>query len=105
MLKDADVFICPSRQDPMPTAAAEAMMHSIPCIVSDTAGTAAYIEDEKNGLVFHSEDAGQLATKIEWCVQDKDKIEHMGKEAHKLYASYFSMEVFEKQLLELFKFE
>lgn len=105
LLKDADVFICPSRQDPMPTAAAEAMMHSIPCIVSDAAGTAAYIEDEKNGLVFHSEDAGQLATKIEWCVQDKDKIEHMGKEAQKLYASYFSMEVFEKQLLELFKFE
>lgn len=103
LLEDTCVFICPSRQDPMPTAAAEAMMHFVPCIISDAAGTASYIENERNGLVFHSGNAGQLAVKIEWCVQNKERVEQMGKEARKLYEKYFSMEAFERQLLDIFK--
>lgn len=103
LLEDACVFICPSRQDPMPTAAAEAMMHFVPCIISDAAGTASYIEDEKNGFVFQCGNAGQLAAKIEWCVQNKERVEQMGKEARKLYEKYFSMEAFERQLLDIFK--
>ena len=39
VLDRADVMICPSREDPMPTVAAEAMMHSVPCILSDATGT------------------------------------------------------------------
>lgn len=101
MLANADVLICPSRQDSMPTVAAEAMMHSIPCILSDAAGTAAYIRDGEDGLVFQSENAEELSEKISWCVIHKDCLIQMGARARKVYENVFSMEIFEKNLLEV----
>lgn len=101
LLRLADVLICPSRQDPMPTVVAEAMMHGVPCIVSDATGTMAYIHDGEDGLVFPCENECDLAEKIQWCVDNRDKLQRMGEKARKLYEKYFSMSVFEKRLLEI----
>lgn len=101
MLRNADVMICPSREDPMPTVAAEAMSYGVPCIVSDVTGTAAYINEGKDGLIFESEDPKMLARKIRWCVENRDKLEQMGKKARRIYEKYFSMEVFEKNVIEI----
>lgn len=99
ILNRADVMICPSREDPMPTVAAEAMMHSVPCIVSDAAGTAAYIQEE--GLVFESGNVSALSAKIKWCVEHKDRLEQMGKGARRIYERYFSMDVFERNIIKI----
>lgn len=101
MLDRADVLICPSRQDSMPTVAAEAMMHSVPCILSDATGTAAYIQDGENGLLFQSENAEELSEKIRWCVSHIDKLVQMGVRSRKVYERVFSMDVFEEKLLEI----
>lgn len=103
LLSTSDVLICPSRQDSMPTVVAEAMMHSIPCIVSDAVGTAAYIHDGKDGMIFQSENVQELTRKIERCVIDRDKLKSMGKEARRLYEIYFSITVFEEKLLGIIK--
>lgn len=101
LLRSSDVLICPSRQDPMPTVAAEAMMHSVPCIVSDATGTAAYIHNGEDGFVFQSEDVQALAERIEWCVTNKAELDSIGKKARKLYEKYFSMPAFEKSFMEV----
>lgn len=101
LLEESNVLICPSRQDSMPTVAAEAMMHSVPCIVSDATGTVAYIHDGRDGFVFPTEDAQALAEKIEWCVSNTRKLDSMGKEARKLYEKHFSMPAFEKRFMEI----
>ncbi len=101
LLSASDVLICPSRQDPMPTVAAEAMMHSVPCIVSYAAGTAAYIHNGEDGLVFPSEDVQALAERIEWCVANRAELDSMGKKARKLYEKHFSMSAFEKRFMEV----
>lgn len=101
ILEGADVLLCPSREDPMPTVAAEAMMHSIPCIVSDATGTATYIQDGKNGFIFKTEDVGALAEKIEWCIINRDKLSDVGLKARELYEKVFSMEAFEENLLDV----
>lgn len=101
LLCQTDMLICPSREDPMPTVAAEAMMHSVPCIVSDVTGTASYIHDSDDGFIFQCENAHMLADKIVWCVDNKDRLKNMGKKARKLYEKHFSMPAFEKQFLEI----
>lgn len=101
ILESADVLLCPSREDPMPTVAAEAMMHAVPCIVSDATGTASYIEDGVDGLVFASEAVDELAQKIEWCIINRDKLTGMGSKARGLYEKVFSMKAFEKNLLKV----
>lgn len=100
LLEESDVLVCPSRQDCMPTVAAEAMMHGVACLVSDVTGTAACISQGENGLVFKSGDAEALAGKIRWCMENREKLPEMGKEARKVYEEIFSMEVFEKNVMQ-----
>lgn len=100
-LWNADVMVCPSREDPMPTVAAEAMSYGVPCIVSDAAGTAEYIVEEENGLLFESENAEALAEKIRWCVEHLSSLGQMGEGARRTYERIFSMDVFEKNLMEI----
>ena len=101
LLESSDILVCPSRQDSMPTVAAEAMMHAVPCIISDAAGTAAYIHDGEDGFVFPSEDAEILMEKLIWCVTNREKLAVIGKNARRLYEQYFSMAAFEEDFLRI----
>lgn len=101
ILSRADVLICPSRQDSMPTVAAEAMMHYVPCLLSNAVGTAMYIEDGKEGLLFPSEDAEKLAERIRWCIGNRGQISEMGRRARGIYEKYFSDGAFEEKILGL----
>ncbi len=82
----------------MPTVAAEAMMHGVPCILSDATGTAGYIQDGVDGIVFHSEDARSLAEKLVWCIEHPKQLSDMGMRARKVYENVFSMQVFEENV-------
>ena len=101
ILDKTDVLICPSRQDSMPTVVAEAMMHSTPCIVSSSIGTAMYIQDGNCGFVFENQNIEELRKYISWCVDNHVKLIEMGKNARKIYEEYFSIEAFEKNLLTI----
>ncbi len=98
MMDEMDVLICPSREDPMPTVCAEAMMHSKICVLSNSTGTSAFITDKVNGLVFKNQKVKELKEQIEWCVENKQTLLKMGIEARKVYEDYFSRTVFEKRL-------
>lgn len=97
-LENADVLICPSIVDTMSIASNEAMQHALPCIVSDAAGIAEYIKDGADGFVVRQGDAQALAAKIGWCVEHRDRLEQIGKNARQIYEQHFSMEVFEKNI-------
>ena len=98
LLGQADALVCPSREDPMPTVAAEAMMHGVPCILSDATGTARYMQDGVDGIVFHSEDARSLAEKLVRCIEHPKQLSDMGMRARKVYENVFSMQVFEENV-------
>lgn len=100
ILEETDVLICPSRQDCMPTVCAEAMMHFVPCIVSDVVGTVPYIS-KNSGLVFKTEDADDLCKKIIWVVENSNKIYDMGVNARRVYDQYFSINALERNIIEL----
>lgn len=101
ILERADVMVCPSREDPMPTVAAEAMMHKVSCIVSDATGTAEYMCSGVDGIVFHNGDEQELADKIVWCIDNNDKLADMGIRAREIYDKQFSMTAFEKKVTEI----
>lgn len=103
ILDASDMLICPSREDPMPTVAAEAMMHGIPCILSDSTGTAKYVRNGIDGIVFQSENVEQLREILEKCILHKFDLDEMGKNARKIFEEFFSMEIFEKRFMSLVK--
>jgi UDP-glucose:(heptosyl)LPS alpha-1,3-glucosyltransferase len=56
----ADCFILPSRYDPFPNTALEALAMGLPAIVSSSCGAAEVIEPGVNGWVCRADDAAQL---------------------------------------------
>lgn len=99
--QQTEVLVCPSREDPMPAVVSEAMRVKIPCIVSNATGTAEYIREGVEGWIFENENVSELAEKMKWCVENKERLSEIGQNARKLYERTFSMEIFEKNLLEL----
>ena len=101
LLDRADVLVCPSRIDTMSIVTNEGMQHGVPCIVSDAAGVAAYITDGVDGFIVKQGDVEELAQRILWCVEHCDRLKQVGKAARFLYEQYFSMEIFERELLKI----
>ncbi len=100
LLSSVDVLICPSREDSMPTVCAEAMMHKVPCLVSDAIGTASYIKDGYDGMIFESENVNALRDKIIWCIENTLEVRKMGERSFEIYKHFFSTEAFETNLLK-----
>lgn len=92
------VLVCPSRTDSLPTVAAEAMMYKIPCIVSDSTGTASHIQNGVNGWVVPCEDIERLSNIMELLIRTPEQIVEAGENARKVYEKMFSLSVFEKRL-------
>lgn len=103
ILRNSDIMICPSREDPMPTVCAEAMMYSVPCIVSDAVGTAKYIEDNVNGRIFQNENSDELAERIIEIINNNSCVCEMAIKARKTFDDYFAMHVFENNLMKLMR--
>ena len=95
------VVVTPSRADMLPTVTVEAAMHGIPCIVTENAGTAAFINDGVNGLIMRSNDAKDLASKMEWAVEHRHELKRMGEASKTIYEDYFTMNVFEHNVLDI----
>lgn len=87
-----DVVVVPSVYETVSISAVEAMMHGRTCIVSDAAGIAEYIVQGENGFVFRSGDGEDLADKIRWCINHRDKLCNIGKRARKVYEDCFTMQ-------------
>lgn len=99
--KTVDVLVCPSRTDSLPTVTAEAMMHNVPCIVSDKTGTAAHIHNGVDGWVVPSEDVKALSLKMEEIISHPEQIIKVGEKARKVYERVFSIGTFEKRLRQV----
>ncbi|SKB65970.1 Glycosyltransferase involved in cell wall bisynthesis [Lachnospiraceae bacterium] len=92
--KEIDVVVCTSRQETMSAVLIEGAMNGKVMISSDITGMAPYITEKENGLIFESEDYEDLATKMEWMIDNRDKINTMGECARQLYEREFTPDVF-----------
>jgi UDP-glucose:(heptosyl)LPS alpha-1,3-glucosyltransferase len=57
----ADCFILPTRYDPFPTTALEALAMGLPAIVGRRSGAAEILQDGENGWICEPEDISGLA--------------------------------------------
>ena len=99
LMRNADVLLCPSRDDPLPVVVAEAMMYGKPCIVSENTGFAYYIKQYINGVICKAE-AESISNGMKWVLENKECLKDIGAKGKQLYQKMFSSEAFETSLLE-----
>jgi Glycosyltransferase len=94
-------LIVPSRVDPIPTVAVEMMMKGNLCLCTDVCGIAHYMKDGVNGFTAPPDDSCALADKIKYVIDYCGELEPLCQAGREVYEKYFSMDVFEKNIMEL----
>jgi len=64
-IKIADVFVCPSRHEPLGNIILEAWNQGVPVLATDTGGPSELIVEGSNGVLAGVEDADNLADKLQ----------------------------------------
>ena len=60
----ADIFVCPSRHEPLGNVILEAWSHSLPVVSTDSHGAIELIEDGQNGVLSPCHDAKALSQRL-----------------------------------------
>lgn len=96
LYQQSDLFVLTSYQDPASLQLLEAMANKVPVISSDKNGTKCYIKEGENGYVFESQNADDLAKKIESIIDDKDDVINMGRAGFEMVKGNHSLNSFEE---------
>lgn len=101
MYDEIDVVVCPSRIDPMPVVVTEGFMFHKVCIISDRIGTAEYVTDGQEGFLCEVGDAEKLAEKMQFIINNQQKMKNITENGRKIYDKYFTLDVFYNSVKEI----
>ena len=101
MMQSADIFVHPSYQDCMPLVLLEAMQYSIPVVSTFEGAIPDVIEDGITGFLVPQKDVVYLADKLEVLIKDPGLREKMGSAGREKYEREFTLEKFEKSMVEI----
>ena len=97
-----DLFLIPSLEDNLPNTIMEAMACGTPCVGFNTGGIPEMIDHKQNGYVAEYKSAEDLATGINWVLQEAD-YPVLSDNARKKAESTYSETIVAKQYMELYK--
>ena len=99
----ADIFICPSRFEPLGNVVIEAWAYGLPVIASDTSGPVSLIENGKNGILFPVDDDAALVNAIKLLLNNKDLAQNIADEGQKTFMQNYKKEVVVKKYKAFFE--
>jgi glycosyltransferase involved in cell wall biosynthesis len=98
-----DVFVFPSERQTWGLVVLEAMAIGKPCIVSKGAGVSEVLNDGENALLFTPRNVKGLISKMRFAVENKTKLEQIGKAGKELVSRNYTFERYAKQMYSLFR--
>ncbi len=102
-LRDADLFVLPSKEEGMSIALLEAMALGIPLVASSIPGNRRLVSDFKHGRLAPPEDARALARVIIEQWDNFDRAFHMSRAARSRVMQEFSITTVARKHLALFE--
>lgn len=101
--RDADVFVNPSLSDASPLTITEAMASGLPVVATRVGGTPEAVLDDETGVLIEPGDADGLAQAINGLLDDRGRMEAMGKAARRRAVECFSWEGIGECLMEQYR--
>ena len=99
----ADIFVCPSRHEPLGNVVIESWAQGIPVIAADGLGPKNLIQHGENGLLFPIDGADELAGSIRHLIEEPEIIEKLVSRASQDFESKFTENIVVEKYLRFFE--
>jgi glycosyltransferase involved in cell wall biosynthesis len=104
LMKEARLLVSPSASyETFGLVVVEAFACGVPVIASRRGAMAAIVEDGRTGLLFTPGDPDDLAEKVRWAIDHPDAMDHMAKNARRLYEEKYTAEMNYHMLLNIYE--
>ncbi len=103
LLRAANICVLPSRYEPFGTVILEAWASGVPLVACASAGPAAHVDNEVNGLLAPIDDVGALVAALRRLLDDEALRGRLIANGAKTYADCFTREAVTKQWISFYK--
>ncbi len=103
LLRAADICVLPSRYEPFGTVILEAWESKTPLVACRSAGPAAYVQNEKNGMLAEIDDAPGLAHALRRVLENAALRETLITQGYADYQAKYTREAVTEQWLAYYK--
>lgn len=98
----ADLFVCPSRHEPLGNVVIEAWAQAIPVVAAASQGPAQLIADGADGILVPVDDAAALGIAIRRVLFERDLAENIGAAGRRTYEQRFTEAAVVARYLDFF---
>lgn len=103
LLQTADLFVCPSRHEPLGNVVIEAWAQGLPVVAADSMGPGTLIENMESGVLVPVDDEILMARAIRGVLDDEDLARRIAENGYQTYQDNFTEARVVEQYLEFFK--
>lgn len=102
LLSAADLFVCPSRHEPLGNVVIEAWSQGLPVVAADSMGPGTLIEHMESGVLVPVDDEISMARAIKTVLGDNDLSEKIARNGYESYQENFTEARVVEQYVEFF---
>ncbi|RME39941.1 MAG: glycosyltransferase family 1 protein, partial [Planctomycetota bacterium] len=102
LLREADIYVQPSRHEGMPLSVLEAMAVGLPVVATRVGSLPEVLEHERTALLVPPGDPARLAAAMQRLIRDLPRRRAMSSSCHRLARERFSLERLERDLIALY---
>lgn len=99
----ADLFVCPSRHEPLGNVVIEAWAQGVPVVAAASEGPSQLIEDGIDGMLVPLENAAAMAAAINRLIEDRLLAAHVGAAGRQAYEEQFTEAAVVARYIEFFE--
>lgn len=103
LLAACDVFVCPSRHEPLGNVVIEAWAQKVPVVAADSLGPGTLIESMRTGILVPVDDAERLGRAVRDVLDDRGLAAQLAENGHAVYLERFTEDVVVARYLEFFE--
>ncbi len=103
LLRTADIFVCPSRYEPLGNVIIEAWAHEIPVVATDSDGPGALVNHLISGVLVPVDNELLMGKAIRNLLADEHLKEKVIVNGQKQFAEFFTEEVVPQSYIQFFE--
>jgi len=103
LLGACDLFVCPSRHEPLGNVIIEAWAQGLPVVAADSYGPGTLIDHLESGVLVPVDDPTTLARAMRNVLEDENLRQRIARQGHETYLAHFTEQSVVERYMEFFQ--